>query len=1147
MPNLFRNTKGHRWWPDADATNAPEGALLRANNLVPDMEAQLSLRAGSLRKFTGMGERTHSLYNAILNGENIEFQGCDDSLFRNGVDFGAIFDSDGDIAIGDDAYQAFFARGTVKKKFDGTNFYNWPIAAPEFPATLTAVPAITTTVASFDSSESPALVINEGTSSFVTGYDGTSNGALRLVPAATGRASASKTFASDQNLLDFSGAVGGDTDLFDIFVWIEEPTVVDKITIMFGLGTGADPFLTDYYYFDFSIRDQGTVDVKDASSSAASAYSIIAERTRSILTPNEVTNVKSPEQVTAILKRLGRFAGPRSRERKDPQQNSPAWTHLSVTRGQFNRVGGTAGRNWETVRGFKVVYTSLQNSIKVLQCDSAVWTGGGNRSLTGKYTLGYRFVRNFNNTYYELSPVSPISDTIDLTQQSLQVTIPAQSLANKDPQVNEIWVYLTGGFLDTYYRFAIVAAVVRQGMTIDELTNPAGSNFNSATERTRLTAWGFTNISGGAAASDLIFSINKSELDALIENEKLEPGSVGAPDNIIAIVGPFNSRMFAVTAEGRVYPSSQDNPSSFSLYHHLDFRRYGIPYWAVMTGSGIYVGMSKDIIRIGGTGDESDDRISVDLFPEPLHVGNPPTDAAVVTDGNSVLYRSIDGPMLLSGVSLTPVPFVGTELLWRGQDRHDIQALNTAYGRFRFAIDNHILYMIAPEGHVYTPPFTEEEIIDWSDLTGLNNNTSGILTKTAASGFGNTVAVASKSIESGNGYIKVIATETTTQRAFGLTFDNTSNGDYTLIDYAFFLDSTGQLKIYEDGVLVNSPGPYQAGDELVIDVTANVVRYKKNDIVLYTSLITARYPLAADVAFNEINATLGPLTIFGTWSLFANSSEVIWRYSLTKQQWSRTVYPVRFMSFSRNINGALMAGTDEGEVWELEVGTDDDGANIDIDLLTPIDDGGDPLSRKDALDLQIHVNTGGREGIASFYLDGAATVTDTFAFTTISSKVHRANVLSLGTLLKAQMQITGSFSKFVLHAYSLLFRNRVQQVMVLDTGTISPQGLNRLTWITEVELDCISPVDLEMDIYLDDTQRGDPLSVTVIPGKRSSYRIPVPRGTKARAPRLVFRTTNPDGSDNPGFEPYRVRIKERGTGTATEDSYRPVWPVGTAP
>lgn len=1147
MPNLFRSAKQQRWWPDADATNAPDGALLLADNLVPDMESQLSLRAGSALIYSGMETRCHTLYTALLGGDTFRFTGSDDRLFRNGVDFGSTFDGSGDIAIGDDAYQAFFARGTVKKKFDGINFYNWAIPAPEFPATLTAVPAITTVAASFDSSESPALVVNEGSSSFVTGYDAVANGALRLVPAASGRASVSKVYAADTNFLDFGGATGGDTDLFDIFVWIEEPTVVDKITMMFGATNNADPFLTDYYYFDFSIRDQGTVDVKDPSSTAASAFSLIAERTRSILTPNEITNVKSPEQVVSILKRLGRFAGPRSRERKDPQQNSPAWTHLSVTRGQFNRVGGTAGRNWETIKGFKVVYTATAGTTKVLQCDSAVFTGGGNRSLTGKYTLGYRFVRNFEDAYFELSPISPISDTIDLTQQSLQVSIPAQALANKDPQVNEIWVYLTGGFLDTYYRFAVVAAVIRQGMTIDEVTNPAGSNFDAATERTRLAAWGFTNIAGAAAASNLIFTINKSELEALVENEKLEPGSVGAPDNIVAIAGPFNGRMFALTEEGRLYPSSSDNPSSFSLYHHLDLRRYGDPLWMVLTGGGIYVGMSKDVVRVGGTGDESDDRISVDLFPEPLHVGNPPFDQSVITDGNAVLYRSIDGPMLLSGVSLAPVPPVGTDLLWRGQSRHGISPLNTTWGRFRFAIDNHVLFMLAPEGSDSTPPIVTEESGNWSTLTGVESDTDGLLTKTAASGFGNTVVIATKALEAGSGYVSTVATETNTQRAFGLTTGDTSNGNYLAIDWCFFLDSTGQLRIYESGTLVSSPAPYVTGDVLKVEVSAGVVYYKKNDVIVYTSTIAALYPLGVDVAFNELGSTLGHFSLFGPWILFANSTDVIWRFSLTKQQWSRTVYPVRFMSLWREPSGALLAGTDGGELWELEVGTQDEGQDISVNILTPIDDGGDPLARKDALDLQLHVNTGGRIGTASFYLDGAVTATSSFSFSTSTSKVHRANVLSLGVLLRAQMGITGTFNRFVLHAWNLTYRNRVQQVMVLDTGTISPQGINTMTWITEVEIDCISPFDLQMYIYLDDTLRGEPLDIEVFPGRRSAYRIVVPRGTKARAPRLVFITTAPDGADNPGFEPYRVRVKDRGTGTGSANEFRPIWPVGVAP
>ena len=118
--------------------------------------------------------------------------------------------------------------------------------------------------------------------------------------------------------------------------------------------------------------------------------------------------------------------------------------------------------------------------------------------------------------------------------------------------------------------------------------------------------------------------------------------------------------------------------------------------------------------------------------------------------------------------------------------------------------------------------------------------------------------------------------------------------------------------------------------------------------------------------------------------------------------------------------------------------------------------------------------------------------------------------------------------------------------MVLDTGTIQPQGQHQMVWLVEGEIDCISPVDLEVDLYLDDRlfYTGP---VEVLPNRRSAYRFPLPRGSKARCPRLVFRTTNPDGVDDKGFEAYRVRVRDRGTGTQTDHGFRPIWPLGEAP
>ncbi len=1276
MKNMFLSSKGQKWWPDADSTNAPEGALPRADNLVPDMENHLSLRAGSERLYSGLLGRNHTLYTCLLDGKSFRFVGSDDRLYRNGEDFGETFDGFGDFAVGDDAYQAFFARGTTKKKFDGSNFYNWPIKAPEFPATLSAVPAITTEVASFNSTESPAFVINEGSAAFVAGHDATANGAMRLTPSATtSRASASKKFAADQDYLNILGAPGSGTDLFDIYVWLEEPREVDKITIMFGLGTGDDAYKEDYYYFDFRVKDAGTVDVKDAGSSAAASYAIYADRVQSALSPSEITNVKNPEQVTAVLKRLGRFAGARSRERADAQEASPAWTHLSVTRGQFNRVGGTAGRDWQTVRGFKVVFGAMTGSTKVVQLDSAVWTGGGNRSLTGRFRLGYRFVRDFEDNYTEVSPISVISDPIDLTQQALQVTIPAAALAGKDPQVNQIWVYMIGGFLDTYYRFAVVPAVIRQGMTIDELTNPAGSNFQTKGERTRLSTWGFSRITGGdAVAADLVFTIRMSELEALIENEILEPGAVGPPDHIVAIAGPFNSRMFVLTAEGRLYPSSQDSPSSFSLYHHLDLRRYGNPLWMVLTGGGVFVGMSKDIIRVAGTGDESEDRVTADLYPEPMHVGNPPIDSSVITDGNSVIFRSADGPMMMTGSTLIPLSPAGTSMLWKGHDRHGVEALNTAYGRFRFAIDNHVIYMTAPEGPSYTPPLVEAEAVEWEsvgyimDPDGVikhpfgwviteNDNkidfsfgsapdgfpvlsgmaevpprgaiasvegeeysgdelAAAITTALAAAtpvhstvtftyddvtgqfhydkdagisgqtltlqfatgpnsaqsigpniGFPNDVVssassdsedgeviygsifvgslVSSKALKSGEGWVQAQLLGHWLL-AVGLS-NHYSNDTIENIDFCMVMQADGTGLIRESGVDV--PGvsfTYQAGDVARVEVFFKKVYYKLNGVTLHVSDTAPTFPLVPDVVLVSVGALLDTVYIFGNWTPVQDGAVALWRYTLLKQQWSRTVYPVRFLSMFRELDGALIAGTDDGEVWLLETGNQDDGEDIAINIRTPIEDGGAPLMRKDACDLQIHADTGNRQGLVSFALDGADLPSVSIPFLCSQPQVYRANAQSVGVFLKAQMHITGAFNRFVLHLMNLTYRDRVQQVMVLDCGTIQPQAGHRMVWMVEAEIDCISGYDLEMDLYLDDVLYTTE-TVVVKPNKRSMYRIPFPRGSKARSPRIVFRTTAPDGVSNPGFEPYRVRVRDRGTGTVSEHGFRPIWPVGEAP
>lgn len=973
MENIFKRTQGWRWFPDADQANAPEGSLLRADNTIPDRVGARTLRFGTNPLYSGLAhQRVHSLYTPTLQSTVFRLAGIDDRVYRNGEDFGESFSGSGDIAFVDDSYQAFMARSKTKKKFDGTNFHNWGIAAPEFPATAIAANALVLEVASFDSLETPAFVANEGTTAFVNNYAGTANAAMSLQPnATTGRGSVSKKFLADTNFNDIFGSTGGSTDLFDMRVWLEDPRKVDKVTIMFGLGAGDDPFVDDYYYFNFNIRNDGTADVKDTAAQAYAAYTASTSKLLSALTTAEITSLKSPEEAGAVLKRLGgNFTGPQTRERPDAQQNSPAWGHFSVTRGQFIRVGHTAGRDWRTVRGFKIVYTAVPGSIEKIQMDDASWTGGGDRALTGTFQVGYRFARrlldiNGNEVYTELSPMSPISSPIVLKQQTMQVTIPAASVSGADPQVDTIWVYLNGGWLDTFYRFAVLPSDGSL-MTIDEISSPGKDFAGDSGDRVRLTSHGFSYAPGsGSGSSDLIFTVIKSELDALVENEIFEAGAVNPPENIIALAGPQNKRVFALTSEGWVYPSTIKSPACFSLYHTIDCRMYGTPYWIVKTGAGIYAGFSKDIIRIAGSGAENENHIIADLFAVPMSVANPPVDSMVTVDGNSIIYRAADGPMLFNGSSSSPVPFVGTSLLWRGENRHGVLPLNRTTGRFRVATDDHNLFMLVPEG-----------------------------------------------------------------------------------------DAT-------------DPG--------------------------------------------------------ATWKL----------QSEPESQWCRFVYPTPYISIYKEPDGSLLAGTANGAIHEIEIGSKDGSSDIAVDILTPISEGNNPLARKDSVDFQFHGITGGNNATVSFYKDGDQSEFLSKIINLPVRGIYRNALRDLREFVKIQLRVSGNFNSFVMAAVNLQVTTRPQHVMVLDLAEMVPSSGSDIGWATQIEIDCNSGSDLSLEIYKNDVLHAT-LPVPVTPNVRDVYTVVTPRKTHARRLGFILKTTAADASGQVGFECYSFKVRHGITGNMTE-------------
>jgi hypothetical protein len=594
---------------------------------------------------------------------------------------------------------------------------------------------------------------------------------------------------------------------------------------------------------------------------------------------------------------------------------------------------------------------------------------------------------NGNIRYFEKSPPSPQSDPIHLNHQTLQITIDGTTRQQLDlQQTDQLWIYLFGGWLDAYYRFAVVPANPTQGMTIDELTTPAGSDLDSVSERARIPSWGLSycqlNTSGVpeiTASSDVQISLRTSESEALIDNQRLEPYLINPPDNIIDIAGPWKGRMFVLTEEGYVYPSLQTSPSSFNSLQVIDLTKYGDPLWIAATGVGVYVGCERDVIHLAGSGDNSPDLAQIDLYGQPLNIGNPPFDKMHWVEGNSVIYRSIDGLMMLTGSSAQPMPMAGTSLLWRGQARHGIQPLNIGSGRFRCAVGNYMLYMLAPEG----------------------TDTSG---------------------------------------------------------------------------------------------------------------------------------------------------NVIYRYSFPDGQWSRLVFSrtSAFLSIFCNPGGAILAGSDDGTVWRLESSTQDDGYDIAIDLLTPIADGGQPLSAKDAFDVQLHMMSDSDTLTLSLYKDGDLSATSTYSASTTTPGIWRAQADDFGAFVKAQMQLTGAVSGFTLSAYNISYRVRPQRSMVFDTGYFMAVEPGDILWLQEVELDAIvNTSTFTMYVYVNDTLKWTSAAQTATTGKRVVYRIPMPRGIKGERVRLVFKGSDSTGTGETGIDAYSVRVRVDGSGNQDGNrTYQRVWPSG---
>lgn len=979
MANLFQQDGFIAWVPRVDDVNADPGILIRADNLLVDEKGALTLRPGSQTRYSGLGASINAMHSAILHPGGVPTQvdiyAADKNIYHGNTAIGQVGDAfrSEDVAIGSDLYDVFVARGSGRFRYDGEQVHNWGISRPGSAPTLAGSTPIAATVSTCASGESGgAFAANEGTGSFAAGFDGTANAAFSIVPnVTTGRAVGTKAFAAAQDFETILTYPGGDDDLIDCYVYMANPERIKTFDIIFGVGSDADPFQTDTYTFQFELGVPVSTKSNNppAATAAAEGEGVWAEETP---TPQQVANDFTAKRPVDPRNRIPMDYEIRGRHYGLPnyaESASPAWTHLSVPRGKFTRKGSTTGKNWTTVKAVRFAAQFIPGTTGEIRVDEIKVFGGGSRAFTGEYKCVLQaVVKRDDGVIVAKSQASDPSASVNVFQQSMTVTIANSVFENLDPSANELWLFMTGGGLDDWYRIATFPAnPYANNIGLDEFDpNPEGTidQDDQARGLSRDFTWP-DNVSN----PDLTVTLANSELDALIENVKLERGLTTIPDNIIDIAGPYQFRQVMLDANGVLWLTGVRSPGTVSVYNTKVIDPE--PIWLEQTSSGLYVGTRRDVYRVYGDGTQID-AYNINIGIRALGVPHPPIDRCVWTYGDAIIYRSSDGLVMLTGDSVQIFPTEDIEPLWRGFARHGVPALNTQAGKFRLCVDNQILYMTAPEG----------------------DDTEG---------------------------------------------------------------------------------------------------------------------------------------------------EVIYRYSFVTRKWSRTIYPWVITSLDVDVNGGAVAGTADGRVVDLDYLTQDDVADIPFLYHSRYDSSNEPLSFKDAFDVQVGMDTGSRDVTVTLVKEDGTTSTS-YTGSTDMYQVWRANAADFGPFRGVQVRIQGTSYKFVLRHFDISFRNRPQHMMMLDTGYVSASKQGDLAWFKELEITCKSGSNLTVTPYFDDVAQADQ-TVVVTPNVVTTYRVVLPRGSVGYKARFKIATTAADGSNDPGFECYSVRMRLAPTGNATTSSIMPVYPM----
>ncbi len=167
--------------------------------------------------------------------------------------------------------------------------------------------------------------------------------------------------------------------------------------------------------------------------------------------------------------------------------------------------------------------------------------------------------------------------------------------------------------------------------------------------------------------------------------------------------------------------------------------------------------------------------------------------------------------------------------------------------------------LYTPNGQVAQAILCAPQAVNWINLVNVSAN-GNTLQKTSGGWDWNAGAASSQALASGDGYVEVVVDATNAYRMFGLS-NGDSNAAYWDIDFALYPADGGGLYVYESGTYRGYFGTYAVGDRLRVAVEAGVVRYYRNNALLYTSGTAPTYPLLVDTSLYTPNGQVAQAVV----------------------------------------------------------------------------------------------------------------------------------------------------------------------------------------------------------------------------------------------------------------------------------------------